>query len=860
MSKALIIAEKPSVAADLAKSLGKFQKHEGYFENERYVISSAVGHLVELVPPEASEVKRGKWTFAALPVLPEKFETRPIEKGEDRLRLLKKLIKRPDVTELINACDAGREGELIFRLIVQHTGVKDKPVQRMWMQSMTPDALRQAFTHLRSDEEMMPLALAAYSRSESDWLVGINGTRAMTAFNSKLGGFQLTPVGRVQTPTLAILSEREEKIRAFKPKSYWEVFADFGVKAGEYRGRWFDPTFKKGEQEDARAERIWERLRAEEIEAKCRAKIGTIEEEKKPASQASPLLFDLTTLQREANGRFGFSAKRTLQVAQALYEKYKVLTYPRTDSRHLPEDYLATVKSTLASIKDPSLARHARKVLDSGWVKPTKRIFDNAKVSDHFAIIPTGVEPKNLDEAAEKLYDFVTRRFIATFYPSAQFEVTTRITTVESEKFRTDGKVITDPGWLAVYGREVEGADSDKALVPISGGEKAQTLAMEIKDLETKPPARFSEATLLSAMEGAGKLLEDEELRAAMIEKGLGTPATRASIIEGLIFQEYIARNGRELSTTAKGMALIQLLRGIGIEALTSPELTGGWEAKLKEMEAGKLKRKDFMAEIRELTRQIVEKTKNFEGDTVEGDFGELDVRCPKCGARPLKEEYRVWRCVSCDWRMFKTIAGRVMSNDEATALLQNGTVGPLEGFRSKIGRAFAATLKMNVEGKAEFDFPDRNGDGKGGGGEAPDFTQLTPLADCTVCGKGKVYTLVQNYQCENTFGETPTCTFKTGRTILQRDISSDQVLKMLATGKTDLLHKFISKKNRPFSAFLKLEAGKVSFEFQERKKAGSKPGKPAALPPAKPATKAPAKKPAAKGKSRKAAPTAATD
>ncbi len=399
------------------------------------------------------EKTAGKWSFANLPILPEEFGTRPIEKNEARFKLLKRLLKRPDVTEVINACDAGREGELIFRLVLKHAGVTNKPIQRLWLQSMTADSIRDAFAHLRSDGEMQPLANAAYSRSESDWLVGINATRAMTAFNSKLGGFQLTPVGRVQTPH----PDYSVRAREESPAPISRSMAISASRPATTADAGLNPSFKKGADEDGRAERIWERAKADEIAQKCDGKTGTVTEEKKPASQAAPMLYDLTTLQREANSRFGFSAKRTLQIAQALYEKYKVLTYPRTDSRHLPEDYLATVKATMKKIHDPGLAVHARKALDSGWVKPSRRIFDNAKVSDHFAIIPTGNEPKNLDETAQKLFDFVVKRFIAAFYPSAQFEVTTRITKVEGEQFRTDGRIIVDPGWMAVYGREAEG-------------------------------------------------------------------------------------------------------------------------------------------------------------------------------------------------------------------------------------------------------------------------------------------------------------------------------------------------------------------------------------------------------------------
>ncbi|HEY2341791.1 MAG TPA: DNA topoisomerase, partial [Chthoniobacteraceae bacterium] len=520
-------------------------------------------HLLELAPPDGSEPSRGKWKIENLPSLPGQFDLLPIDKNAGRLATLKKLLKRKDVGDVINACDAGREGELIFRNIIRATGI-NKPLKRLWLQSMTPESIRTAFANLRSDEEMQPLSDAATSRSESDWLVGINATRALTAFNSQGGGFNKTTAGRVQTPTLAILAEREERIRNFQERTYFEVLADFGVAAGSYRGRWFDPTFKKNGDEDARAERIWDKAKADGIRAKCEGKPGTIEEEKKPTTQAPPLLYDLTTLQREANQRFGFPAKMTLQIAQALYEKHKALTYPRTDSRYLPEDHLATAKHVMGSFEDASLSTHADKALHQGWVHPNKRIFNNAKVSDHFAIVPTGTPARNLDEREQKIFDMVSRRFVAVFYPAAQFEVTTRITTVVGEKFKTDGKIIIDPGWLAVYGRQAENEEGgDKTITAIRPGETARTDAIEVKECVTKPPARYTEATLLSAMEGAGKLVDDEDLREAMSERGLGTPATRAQIIEGLIFEGYLLRQGKELIVTQKGISLITLLRNL---------------------------------------------------------------------------------------------------------------------------------------------------------------------------------------------------------------------------------------------------------------------------------------------------------
>jgi DNA topoisomerase-3 len=816
MSKSLIIAEKPSVANDIARALGGFHKEADHFESDKYVVSSALGHLVELALPTELDVKRGKWSFANLPIIPEEFHLKPIEKTKARFNMLKKLMKREDIDLLINACDAGREGELIFRYLVKLAGVK-KPVRRLWLQSMTADSIRDAFNHLRPEEEMVPLSKAAVCRSESDWLVGINGTRAMTAFNNRTGGFQLTPVGRVQTPTLGILAEREDKIHQFKARSYYEVFGDFEVKAGAYRGRWFREDFAKDGDEDARAERIWDQAQADEIKQRCLGKTGVATEERKPTTQAPPLLYDLTSLQRDANGR-GFSAKRTLQIAQQLYERFKVVTYPRTDSRFLPEDYVPTVKATLSKIENS----HARTVLDNQWVKHSKRIFNNAKISDHFAIIPTGTMPHGLDEVQQKIYDMIVRRFISVFFPAAQFEVTTRITRVDKDAFKTDGKIIKDPGWLAVYGREAATEQGEESLVPITLNEAAKVLDIEVTQNETKPPARFNEATLLSAMEGAGKLVEDEELREAMREKGLGTPATRSTIIEGLIHDGYVHRQGRELIATAKGLALITLLRGIGATELTSPEMTGEWESKLKRMEKGAMKRNDFMAHIRQFTREIVEKAKNFEGDSVSGNFETLEVKCPKCGGGPFEESYRTFKCESCGLIVWKTMAGRLFERAELEKLLTEKRVGPLEGFRSRIGRKFNAIVKLGEEFKPEFDFGEN-------GHDQPvtiDAAKHEALGLCPICQKGQVYVLDRAYACENAVSKEKTCTFRISKTILHREIPIEQVQKLIATGKTDLLPKFVSKKGRPFSAHLKLENGKVGFEFAARKPKKAAPRK----------------------------------
>jgi DNA topoisomerase-3 len=809
MGKKLIIAEKPSVAADIARALGGFTRKGDYFESDDYVLSAAVGHLLELSVPEEYDVKKGKWSFTHLPVIPPHFELAPIERSEARLNLLLKLMKRKDVAALINACDAGREGELIFRYIVQHARTK-KPIERLWLQSMTPQSIREGFETLRQDKDLLPLADAAKSRSEADWLVGINGTRAMTAFNSKEGGFYLTTVGRVQTPTLAILVEREERIRGFTPRDYWEVRARFAAKAGEYPGRWFDPGFKKEEDGERKPERIWDVAKANAIVDACRGKAGIASEETKSSSQLSPLLFDLTSLQREANARFGFPARMTLSLAQALYERHKVLTYPRTDSRALPEDYLGTVKKTVDALGGlRAFAPFARQILKQGWVKPNKRVFDNSKISDHFAIIPTLQAPKHLNEAEQKIYDTVVRRFLAVFYPAAEYLQTTRITRVGQHHFKTEGRVLQTPGWLAVYGRA--GSEESENLPTIAADEKVPVVEIETQANQTKPPPRYNEATLLSAMEGAGKLVEDDELRAAMEAKGLGTPATRAAIIEGLIQEKYVERLGRELKPTWKAFRLMFALKHFGVDEITSPELTGDWESKLKLMEQARLKREKFMDHIEQVTRDLVQRVKT--GNIPDEAFATVPAPCPKCGG-VIQETYRKFQCQSCEFYIWPVLLGREWSPEEVGELITRRFIGPLSGFRSKQGRPFSAGLRFTDDLRIEFDF------GQAAGGteeEAPDFSAQEPLGACPKCGS-RVFEHGVAYVCEKAAGPEKSCDFRSGRMILQQPIEREQMKKLLDTGRTDLLSGFVSKKGRRFKAFLvKQPDGKIGFEFQAR-------------------------------------------
>jgi len=822
MSKTLIIAEKPSVALDISRALGGFTRHSDYFESDDYVLSSSVGHLLTLVAP--NDPVRGKWSFAHLPVIPPKFELNPTDKkSTERLKMLVRLIKRKDVGALINACDAGREGELIFRYIVQYAGVK-KPIKRLWLRSMTQSAIREAFQSLRNDAELKPLESAARARAEADWLVGINGTRAMTAFNSKDGGFFKTPVGRVQTPTLAIVNEREERIRRFVSRDYWEVHATFVAAAGLYQGRWFDAQFKKDEQDtEKRDSRLWSQTAAQTIVTACHGQPGIVSEESKPTTQASAALYDLTSLQREANSRFGFSAKTTLALAQTLYERHKALTYPRTDSRYLPEDYVATVRNTVQALADSatpasaSTRPFAQQLSKTDWVRPNKRIFNNQKISDHFAIIPTLQIPRELSEAEGKLYELVVRRFLSVFFPAAEFRVTTRITEVSGHHFKTEGKVLVKPGWLAIYGRESQGDEAN--LVPVSAGEKVLAEDVDIHALATKPPARFSEATLLSAMEGAGKLVDDEALREAMSERGLGTPATRAAIIEGLLNEGYLRREGRELIPTAKARQLMTLLAGLDVNELTSPELTGGWEHQLKQIEQGRLDSDSFMREIARMTQIIVKRAKEYERDTVPGDYATLQTPCPKCG-NVVKENYRRYACSACDFSIGKHPGGRTFEVAEVEELLRERTLGPLTGFISKMGRPFSALLRIGDEYKLEFDFGQNDADSD----EAVDFSILTALGRCPKCS-ARVFEHGLNYVCEKSVGPEKSCDFRSGKIILQQEITQEQFAKLLAQGKTDLLDGFVSNRTRrKFKAFLVTQPdGKIGFEFEPRAAVASK-------------------------------------
>ena len=843
MRKRLILTEKPSVASDIADALGGFEKKIDYYESEDSFITWAVGHLVQLAEPEDYNRDYKYWTLQSLPILPSHFNLKPIAKAEGRLKTISSLAKKSN--EVVNACDAGREGELIFRYICDYLGLVSK-TDRLWLQSMTQNAILEGFGHLRPSKELINLGEAAKCRSEADWLIGINATRA---FTRRLGS--LLSIGRVQTPTLAILVGREKEVTAFISQTYYEVFATFSCGSNEYQGKWFIELGKdkkseliksaieasKEVKEGDRLDRLSSRKLAETITKAVNNKNGEVKiDEHKTQKQSPHLLFDLNELQREANRRFGYSASKTLQIAQTLYEEKKLITYPRTDSKFLPEDYMSVVPKIFKVLLNSEFAQIVKPLIEIKVIK-NKRIFDNKKVSDHFALIPTDHSPAQIHLTADqaKIYNLVVKRFVAAFYPDAIWEYIKRVTEVEGFTFKTDAKVLKDPGFLSVFGREEE--EESKTLCTVKVGDETFTKSSEIFEKQTQPPPRFTDATLLGAMESAGKFLEDEEAREAMKEKGLGTPATRASIIERVIDVGYVERVGKELLPTIKGISLIDLLMGFPLPELCSPEMTGEWESKLASIETGGLSPKDFINSIIDFTKFIVEKVKSGNPEAqINNATGETVVvgKCPLCSA-DVVGSFMSYRCSnykpkktnnknkkinkekddeddnSCNFAIWRTIAGKIITDDVAKTLLEKGKVGPLSGFRSKAGRPFSATLVLGDGGKVNFEFADslQKSEDKKNNDEKGEF-----IGTCPICS-GKVYEYTSSYHCEN---YKKTCNLSLSKVILGKSIIIDQFENLITKRKTDKLQGFISRKGRPFSAYLVLkEDGKVGFEFDPK-------------------------------------------
>jgi DNA topoisomerase-3 len=700
----LIVAEKPSVGRDIANALGGGRKGKGSIAGDGWTVTWALGHLAELAPPDAYGEAYKRWRLETLPILPERFKVRVTPKTREQFNVVKGLMRDPSVTEVVNACDAGREGELIFAYLYGLSGCR-KPVLRLWISSLTHDAIRSGFDSLRDGTRMKPLEDAARSRGEADWVVGMNATRAYSVRFGRPGN--VLSVGRVQTPTLKLLVERERQIEDFKPEKFWTVHARFVREGKFYDGVWFKG--KKNRLDNSEA--------AAEIAEKVRGGTGVVKKaEKKTASEKPPLLYDLTELQRHANSRFGFTAERTLKAAQSLYEGKKLITYPRTSSRYLSGDMIGGLKKRIDAAGGlPELSPFARELLAMPKLPITRRIVDDSKVTDHHAIVPTNKKSSgNLTSDEAKVYELVARRFLAVYFPPARFENTTVVTEVEKETFLSKGRVVLEAGWRALYPDGAGGKKEQEppVLPPIEAGQEWDVAKTGVKEGETKPPPRYSESALLGAMETAGKLVEDEELRQQMKDSGLGTPATRAATIERLIKVGYVEREKKSLVPTQKGRSLIALL---GDSPLGSPELTARWEERLAKMEKGAERRPDFMSDITRFTTSLVDEVRAMRGERVAAPSRaskEPLGTCPKCGSPVVetKKSYgcSAWKTNRCDFAIWKQVSGKRLSQSQAKQLLTNRRTPQLKGFRSKAGKPYSAALKLDEDHKVRLEFQNR--------------------------------------------------------------------------------------------------------------------------------------------------------
>jgi len=811
--KKLIIAEKPSVARDLARVLGKVPKKEDYFENDEWVIDSAVGHLVELYMPDDFDPKLKSWKIANLPIIPPAFELKPISANKKKFQQLKKQLKRKDIEQVINACDAGREGELIFTYIYELSKSK-VPAKRLWMLSMTDNSIKEAFSKLRDAKDLKPLQDAARCRSESDWLIGINGTRAVTIKRTASRGRQVSTVGRVQTPTLSLVIDREQEIREFIPRSFHKISAEFSLSQGNYIGVFQKEGFSKNnDDKHDRIDRLWDQEEANSILAEIESlETADVTESKKRSPQSSGKLYDLTSLQREANRLHSLSASRTLQIAQSLYEKHKAITYPRTDSKALPEDYGDTCREILPLLPD-EFKQFSDKIISENWVDvKNKKIFNNKQISDHFAIIPTNSVPKSLDEYERRVYNLIVKRFLSVFYPPAQWDITTRLSKLANHTFKTEGKVLVEPSWLTIYGKDKVSADN---LVPLTeqDNNSAKRINSKIEADETKPPPRYTEATLLSAMEGAGKLVDDEELAEALKEKGLGTPATRASTIEHLIKEKYLRREATQLHPTIKGEDLFDFLKAAGTEVLTSPSMTGEWEYKLRKIEDGTMTREEFMREISKLTEDFVAKTTGFQ-ETAD-NLKQTELKSPVDG-QPLYEGLSYFQDLGGEFKISKSIAGRRLEQNEVHSLLTEKRIGPLDDFVAKTGRKFSAMLKLEDDFKVSFVFDKPDQDDSN---EKELMADSPEVARCPVCESSIKQTELSYICTEHKKVSDSNCNFRITRKLLDKEIPLDEFQKLVNERKTGLIKGFVSRRTkRPFDANLILkDNGSIGFEFPPR-------------------------------------------
>jgi DNA topoisomerase-3 len=863
LPKSLVITEKPSVARDIVAVLGGFTEHDGFWESDDFVVTFSVGHIVELLSPEDVDPVYKRWTLDTLPILPAEFKLKQKQGQSERIRTIKKLLARKDIETVVNACDAGREGELIFREILEFLEC-DKPTKRLWLQSMTADSIRSGFRSLVDGHQYDGLGAAASCRSKSDWLIGMNATRALTRRLKGRKEKTAWSAGRVQTPTLAIVVDRELEVLAHVPRPYWQLQAKFLAGDAEYLGTWFDPSFTapEGEERELRDDRIFESEKANQLLDLVSGKSASASETRKPSRETAPPLFDLTSLQREGNRRFGWSARRTLNAAQRCYEAHKLLTYPRTDSRCLPNDYRSTVDAVLQAFAgDGPFQAEAAALVENG-LENVERTFDDAKVSDHFAIIPTGKVPDaNLSGDDQRLFDLVARRFLANFHPAAVWTRVERVTEVAAQSFRSRARTLDEPGWRAVIGQTEQ---EDQALPPLAPGQDeangiaVRTASVELVAEKTKPLARITEARLLSLMESAGEDIEDEEIAAAISEKGIGTPATRADVIENLIAKGYLVRAGKSLRPTVKGIRLVDVLRRIKIDRLASAALTGELEYDLKRVERGSMKATQFMDEIVDYTKQIVDIAVSFQYEDLYPDEESLG-KCPLCG-RPVFERSWFYRCLEvpgatedtdCRFRIWKDKSGRYMDRQTVRILLDKGETDELEGFAARDGRTYSARLTLE-DGDVVI-----HGVAGSAGERVTEAVEYEvndePLGPCPMgCGSLVVETPT-HFQCQAGIAkaaenaekarafeesqpkelkrrkrykvppEDQPCGLLLPRTVCKREITREEALQFIGPNKkTELLTDFTSRFGRPFSAMLFVkENGRHGFEFAPRQKKG---------------------------------------
>lgn len=810
--KKFIIAEKPSVANDLARVMSVPKKGD-FFENEDWLIDCAVGHLVELYMPDDIDPKLKSWKVSSLPILPVEFQLKPIARTKKKYQQLKKHLKRKDVELVINGCDAGREGELIFNYIYELSKSK-LPIKRLWMTSMTDNSIKGALKNLKEADQR--LLDAAKCRSESDWLLGINGTRAVTLKRNITRNRQVSTVGRVQTPTLALVVDRDSKIQKFTPTTFYKILAEFSLKSGQYSGVYQKPKFKKSDKnEHDRVDRIWDESTAASVLNDLQGQTtADVSETKKRSHQSSGKLYDLTALQRDANRLYHFSASSTLRFAQALYEKHKAITYPRTDSTALPEDYCKTCEDILTNLPS-EFSKFSKTITDEKWIDGSnKQIFNDKKISDHFAIIPTETPPHTLDVNERKIYNLITRRFLSVFYPPADWDITTRTSKIGEHSFKTEGRVLVNPSWLEIYGKDLPNKEELVPLLP-EDNKTATVMSTEKNQDATKPPAYFSEATLLSAMEGAGKYVDDEDLSEILKERGLGTPATRASTIEHLIKEDYLTRESNQLHSTDKAYNLLEFLRAADADVLTSATMTGDWEYKLRNIERGDLTRIEFMGGVTDLTKSFVEKTIEFK-ETLR-TLKKTSLETPT-DQEPIYLGLNYFQNESGTFKIPKKLFGRSFTEQEVGVLIKDKKLGPFDDFVSKKkGTSFRATLECDDNYKISpvFDNPTSPiEDEKKYMADAPE------IGVCPVC-KSKIKQTELSYICEDHQRVSEgTCNFRITRTMLKAEITPTELLKLIENGKTDLIKGFISKKtNRPFDAQLILKPkGKIGFEFPPRK------------------------------------------